>query len=40
MTPKSLLRHPLAASTLDELATGTFRPVLDDARRVGNGRRR
>ncbi|CAA9522815.1 MAG: 2-oxoglutarate dehydrogenase E1 component [uncultured Thermomicrobiales bacterium] len=30
MTPKSLLRHPLAASPLEELAEGTFRPVLDD----------
>jgi 2-oxoglutarate dehydrogenase E1 component len=30
MTPKSLLRNPLAASTLDELAAGSFRPVLDD----------
>jgi 2-oxoglutarate dehydrogenase E1 component len=29
-TPKSLLRHPLAASTLDDLAHGTFAPVLDD----------
>ncbi len=31
MTPKSLLRHPLAAATLTELAQGTFQPVLDDA---------
>jgi 2-oxoglutarate dehydrogenase E1 component len=30
MTPKSLLRHPLAASRLEELATGSWRPVLDD----------
>jgi 2-oxoglutarate dehydrogenase E1 component len=30
MTPKSLLRNPLAASTLDQLAGGSFRPVLDD----------
>jgi 2-oxoglutarate dehydrogenase E1 component len=30
MTPKSLLRHPLAASRLDELATGSWHPVLDD----------
>ncbi len=30
MTPKSLLRHPLAVSTTDELAAGHFRPVLDD----------
>ncbi|HEX5414039.1 MAG TPA: 2-oxoglutarate dehydrogenase E1 component, partial [Chloroflexota bacterium] len=31
-TPKSLLRHPLAASTLADLARGKFRPVLDDPR--------
>ena len=30
MTPKSLLRHPKAVSTLDELAEGRFRPVVDD----------
>ncbi len=30
MTPKSLLRHPKAVSTLDDLADGTFHPVLDD----------
>lgn len=30
MTPKSLLRHPMAASSLQELAEGSFRPVLDD----------
>jgi 2-oxoglutarate dehydrogenase E1 component len=30
MAPKSLLRHPRAVSTLDELAGGTFRLVLDD----------
>ncbi len=30
MTPKSLLRHPLATSTLTELATGRWHPVLDD----------
>ena len=31
MTPKSLLRHPKAVSTLDDLADGTFHPVLDDS---------
>ncbi len=31
MTPKSLLRLPAATSTLDELAAGGFRPVMDDA---------
>ncbi len=30
MTPKSLLRHPLAVSTIDDLSTGHFLPVLDD----------
>ncbi len=31
MTPKSLLRHPLATSTLEEFATGRFHPVLPEA---------
>jgi 2-oxoglutarate dehydrogenase E1 component len=30
MSPKSLLRHPLAAAKLAELAEGTFQPVIDD----------
>jgi 2-oxoglutarate dehydrogenase E1 component len=30
MTPKSLLRHPLAASTLEEVATGSWMRVIDD----------
>jgi 2-oxoglutarate dehydrogenase E1 component len=30
MTPKSLLRHPRAVSTFDELAGGTFHRLLDD----------
>ncbi|HEX6748592.1 MAG TPA: 2-oxoglutarate dehydrogenase E1 component [Longimicrobium sp.] len=30
MSPKSLLRHPYAAATLEQLATGTFQPVLVD----------
>lgn len=29
-TPKSLLRHPKAVSTLDDLAKGTFEEVIDD----------
>ncbi|WP_233849248.1 2-oxoglutarate dehydrogenase E1 component [Paraburkholderia sp. HD33-4] len=31
MTPKSLLRHPEATSTFDELSHGEFRAVLPDA---------
>ncbi|HEY3082165.1 MAG TPA: 2-oxoglutarate dehydrogenase E1 component, partial [Chloroflexota bacterium] len=34
MTPKSLLRHPLAESPLAELSKGRFLPLLDDARAV------
>jgi 2-oxoglutarate dehydrogenase E1 component len=30
MSPKSLLRHPMAASSLEQLATGGFQPVLGD----------
>jgi 2-oxoglutarate dehydrogenase E1 component len=30
MTPKSLLRHPKAVSSLDELSQGTFQRVLPD----------
>lgn len=29
-TPKSLLRHPECTSTLEDLAQGSFRPVIDD----------
>jgi 2-oxoglutarate dehydrogenase E1 component len=32
MQPKSLLRLPAAASKLEELASGSFRPVIDDPR--------
>ena len=31
MTPKSLLRHPKVISTLEDLAKGSFRQVLDDS---------
>jgi len=31
MTPKSLLRHKLAVSTLDEMATGKFQELIPDA---------
>jgi len=30
MSPKSIFRHPLAVSTVSELETGSFQPVLDD----------
>ncbi|MBE2898668.1 2-oxoglutarate dehydrogenase E1 component [Pasteurellaceae bacterium 20609_3] len=30
LTPKSLLRHPLAISEMDELLNGTFQPVLPE----------
>jgi 2-oxoglutarate dehydrogenase complex dehydrogenase (E1) component-like enzyme len=30
MSPKSLLRHPLAASQLADLTSGHFLPVLPD----------
>jgi 2-oxoglutarate dehydrogenase E1 component len=30
MTPKSLLRHPLSVSRLEELAGGSFRTVIDE----------
>ena len=42
LTPKSLLRLPAAASHLEELSSGTFRPVLDDTwatSRAGSVRR-
>lgn len=32
MTPKSFLRSPRAATTLEELATGSFEEILDDPR--------
>ncbi|SFU58084.1 2-oxoglutarate dehydrogenase E1 component [Pustulibacterium marinum] len=30
-TPKSLLRHPKAVSTIEELTDGTFQEIIDDA---------
>jgi 2-oxoglutarate dehydrogenase E1 component len=38
MTPKSLLRHPLAASKLEELTQGKFRMVLNDEEMSESGR--
>jgi 2-oxoglutarate dehydrogenase E1 component len=37
MTPKGLLRLKQAGSTLDELANGEFRPMLDDPQYVSGG---
>ncbi|WP_445115363.1 2-oxoglutarate dehydrogenase E1 component [Acinetobacter sp. WZC-1] len=34
MSPKSLVRHKLATSTLDELATGTFQTVIDEVDQI------
>ncbi len=31
MSPKSLLRHPKVISTIEDLATGEFQPIIDDA---------
>lgn len=33
MTPKSLLRHPMAISSLADLSADTFQPVIDDPNR-------
>ena len=38
MQPKSLLRLPAAASKLEDLTTGTFRPVIDDPVDVAEAR--
>ncbi len=34
MTPKSLLRHPLAVNTIEELAEGSFKTIIDDTRKT------
>jgi 2-oxoglutarate dehydrogenase E1 component len=39
MTPKSLLRHPRAVSTLEELSEGTFQEVIGDPSAIEKPRR-
>jgi 2-oxoglutarate dehydrogenase E1 component len=39
MTPKSLLRHPLVTSTMDELADGHFHNVIDEIDKIGKAKR-
>ncbi len=39
MSPKGLLRHPSSTSSLEDLATGAFRPVIDDPRAPRTARR-
>lgn len=39
MTPKSLLRHPLAVSKLSDFTSGSFQEILDDASNKKTSRR-
>jgi 2-oxoglutarate decarboxylase len=39
MNPKSLLRHPMAVSTIDDLLEGRFEPVLHDVATSANVKR-
>lgn len=39
MTPKSLLRHPKATSTIKDMTIGSFREVIDDSTPVNNPKR-
>ena len=39
MTPKSLLRHPVVVSDIQDLSNGFFREVLDDPHKVKKPRR-
>ena len=38
MTPKSLLRNPKAVSTMEELAEGNFKTIIDDDRYISNSK--
>ncbi len=40
MTPKSLLRHPQAVSTLEELEQGSFQHVIPDSQKFGKETKR
>jgi 2-oxoglutarate dehydrogenase E1 component len=40
LTPKSLLRHPLAASPVDELSAGRFETTIDDRAAITDDVRR
>jgi 2-oxoglutarate dehydrogenase E1 component len=39
MTPKSLLRHPSAVSSLTDLSHGQFSPILDDAEATASAKK-
>jgi len=39
LTPKSLLRHPLAVSAIEDLSQGTFQPVIDEPKPAHSIRR-